>query len=93
MVKNYERFKKRLKLLADGCNNFSDWKSLNITKRRSQTAIFDTLAQLEDIDEVDFFKDDVKAKRKLKKIALDIGNSGFFSKIKRLNQKNIKKYQ
>lgn len=54
--------------------------------------IFSTLAEPEDKEEADFLKENIKAKKELKKIVLDVGNNGFFSKIKKLNKKKPKTY-
>lgn len=62
-VKNDEKLKRKLKLSADGFNTFSELKPL-INKKGSHTTIFNTLSELEEKEEVDFFKDDRKNKEK-----------------------------
>lgn len=89
-VKNDEKLKRKLKLSADGYDTFSELMSL-INNKGGHTVIFSTLSELENKEDADFFKDDSKTTRKLKQTVLDVGKSGFFSKIKRLNQKNIPK--
>lgn len=88
-VRNDDKLKKKLTFSADELNTFSDWKSLSIAKKGSHNVIFNTLAELEGKESVDYFKDDKKTKIKLKETVLNIGKNGFL-KIKRLNQKNLK---